>query len=98
MPEYDAGVAPLDNGKARWSPEELIEQKARDVAIDLCCRKHVLDEKVRNHVLRCALLGWGQSKLAEGAGVSIITVKRLEAADEDIQAHFANRHVGHGRV
>lgn len=36
-----------------------------------------------------ALLGWDQVKLAEAAGVSIITVKRLEAAGEDIHAHFA---------
>jgi transcriptional regulator with XRE-family HTH domain len=36
-----------------------------------------------------ALLGWDQAKLAEVAGVSIITVKRLEAAGEDIHAHFA---------
>jgi len=36
-----------------------------------------------------ALLGWDQSRLAEVAGVSIITVKRLEAAGEDIHAHFA---------
>ena len=36
-----------------------------------------------------ALLGWDQGKLAEAAGVSIITVKRLEAAGEAINAHFA---------
>jgi transcriptional regulator with XRE-family HTH domain len=36
-----------------------------------------------------ALLGWDQAKLAEMAGVSIITVKRLEAAGEEIQAQFA---------
>ena len=36
-----------------------------------------------------ALLGWDQAELAEVAGVSIITVKRLEAAGEDIHAHFA---------
>jgi len=36
-----------------------------------------------------ALLGWDQSKLAEVAGVSIITVKRLEGAGEDIHAQFA---------
>jgi hypothetical protein len=36
-----------------------------------------------------ALLGWDQAKLAEMAGVSIITVKRLEAAGEDIHARFA---------
>jgi predicted transcriptional regulator len=36
-----------------------------------------------------ALLGWDQARLAEVAGVSIITVKRLEAAGEDIHAHFA---------
>jgi DNA-binding XRE family transcriptional regulator len=36
-----------------------------------------------------ALLGWDQVTLAEVAGVSIITIKRLEAAGEDIHAHFA---------
>jgi predicted transcriptional regulator len=36
-----------------------------------------------------ALLGWDQARLAEVAGVSIITVKRLEAAGEDIHAQFA---------
>ena len=36
-----------------------------------------------------ALLGWDQAKLAEMAGVSIITVKRLEAAGEEIRAQFA---------
>ena len=35
------------------------------------------------------MLGWDQSRLAEVAGVSIITVKRLEAAGEDLRAHFA---------
>jgi transcriptional regulator with XRE-family HTH domain len=36
-----------------------------------------------------ALLGWDQARLAEAAGVSVVTVKRLEAAGEDIHAHFA---------
>jgi DNA-binding XRE family transcriptional regulator len=36
-----------------------------------------------------ALLGWDQAKLAEVADVSIITIKRLEAAGDDIHAHFA---------
>ena len=36
-----------------------------------------------------ALLGWDPVKLAEVAGVSIITVKRLEAAEDDIHAQFA---------
>jgi transcriptional regulator with XRE-family HTH domain len=36
-----------------------------------------------------ALLGWDQSKLAEAADVSVITVKRLEAAGEEIHAQFA---------
>jgi transcriptional regulator with XRE-family HTH domain len=35
-----------------------------------------------------ALLGWDQAKLAKAAGVSIITVKRLEAAGEEIRAQF----------
>ena len=36
-----------------------------------------------------ALLGWDQGKLAQASGVSVITVKRLEAAGEEIHAHFA---------
>ena len=36
-----------------------------------------------------ALLGWDQARLAEAAGVSVITIKRLEAAGEDINAQFA---------
>jgi len=36
-----------------------------------------------------ALLGWDQARLAQIAGVSIITVKRLEAAGEEIRAQFA---------
>ena len=36
-----------------------------------------------------ALLGWDQAKAAEAAGVSIITIKRLEAAGEEIHAQFA---------
>ena len=36
-----------------------------------------------------ALLGWDQARLADEAGVSIITVKRLEAAGEEIHAQFA---------
>ena len=36
-----------------------------------------------------ALLAWDQGKLAEAAGLSIITIKRLEAAGEEIHAHFA---------
>jgi transcriptional regulator with XRE-family HTH domain len=35
-----------------------------------------------------ALLGWSQTKLAEEAGLSVITVKRLEASDEQFQARF----------
>lgn len=35
-----------------------------------------------------ALLGWSQAHLAEAAGVSAITVKRLEAAEEAFQARF----------
>jgi predicted transcriptional regulator len=36
-----------------------------------------------------ALLGWDQATLAEAADVSIITVKRLEAAGDEIHAQFA---------
>ena len=35
-----------------------------------------------------ALLGWSQQRLADEAGVSAITVKRLEASDETFQARF----------
>jgi len=35
-----------------------------------------------------ALLGWDQATLAEAAGVSLITVKRVEAAGNEIQANF----------
>jgi transcriptional regulator with XRE-family HTH domain len=35
-----------------------------------------------------ALLGWSQQRLADAAGLSAITVKRLEAADETFQARF----------
>lgn len=35
-----------------------------------------------------ALLGWSQQRLAEAAGVSAITVKRLEASEETFQARF----------
>jgi transcriptional regulator with XRE-family HTH domain len=35
-----------------------------------------------------ALLGWSQAKLAEEAGVSVITVKRLEAQSEDFHARY----------
>ena len=35
-----------------------------------------------------ALLGWSQQRLAEEAGLSAITVKRLEASDEVFQARF----------
>jgi transcriptional regulator with XRE-family HTH domain len=36
-----------------------------------------------------ALLGWDQARLAEAASVSVITVKRLEAAGEELHAQFA---------
>ena len=35
-----------------------------------------------------ALLGWSQAKLAEEAGVSVITVKRLEAQNDDFRARY----------
>ncbi|MEH6678541.1 helix-turn-helix domain-containing protein [Phenylobacterium sp.] len=35
-----------------------------------------------------ALLGWSQQRLADAAGLSVITVKRLEASDEMLQAKF----------
>lgn len=35
-----------------------------------------------------ALLGWNQQQLADAAGVSAITVKRLEGSDEVFQARF----------
>jgi len=35
-----------------------------------------------------ALLGWSQQRLADAAGVSAITVKRLEGSEETFQARF----------
>ena len=35
-----------------------------------------------------ALLGWSQQRLADEAGVSVITVKRLEAQEEDFRARY----------
>ena len=35
-----------------------------------------------------ALLGWNQQQLADAAGVSAITVKRLEGSNETFQARF----------
>jgi transcriptional regulator with XRE-family HTH domain len=35
-----------------------------------------------------ALLGWNQQRLADAAGVSAITVKRLEGSNETFQARF----------
>ena len=35
-----------------------------------------------------ALLGWNQQRLADEAGVSAITFKRLEASDDTFQAKF----------
>lgn len=35
-----------------------------------------------------ALLGWSQQRLADEAGVSPITVKRLEGSEETFQARF----------
>ena len=35
-----------------------------------------------------ALLGWNQQRLADEAGLSAITVKRLEASEETFQAKF----------
>ena len=35
-----------------------------------------------------ALLGWSQARLAEEAGVSVITVKRMEASPETFHARF----------
>jgi len=35
-----------------------------------------------------ALLGWSQQRLADEAGLSAITVKRLEASEETFQARF----------
>lgn len=35
-----------------------------------------------------ALLGWSQQRLADEAGLSAITVKRLEASDETFQARY----------
>lgn len=35
-----------------------------------------------------ALLGWSQQRLADEAGVSAITIKRLEGTEETFQARF----------
>jgi transcriptional regulator with XRE-family HTH domain len=35
-----------------------------------------------------ALLGWNQQRLADAAGVSAITIKRLEASNDTFQARF----------
>jgi transcriptional regulator with XRE-family HTH domain len=35
-----------------------------------------------------ALLGWSQPKLAEEAGVSVITIKRMVASEEPFHARF----------
>ena len=35
-----------------------------------------------------ALLGWSQQRLADEAGVSAITIKRLEGSEETFQARF----------
>ena len=35
-----------------------------------------------------ALLGWSQQRLADEAGVAAITIKRLEASDETLQARY----------
>lgn len=35
-----------------------------------------------------ALLGWSQQRLADEAGLSIITVKRLEGSEDTFQARF----------
>jgi DNA-binding XRE family transcriptional regulator len=47
-------------------------------------------ELITNLQIRAAraLLGWSQTRLAEEAGVSVITVKRLEASLEGFHARF----------
>lgn len=35
-----------------------------------------------------ALLGWDQARLAEEAGVSVITVKRLETAEDELPGRY----------
>ena len=46
---------------------------------------------ISNRQIRAAraLLGWSQGRLAEAAGVSLMTIKRLEASDEAFNARFA---------
>jgi transcriptional regulator with XRE-family HTH domain len=46
-------------------------------------RDRVMREQIR---AARALLGWDQARLAEAAGVSLITVKRFEAADAAVSA------------
>jgi transcriptional regulator with XRE-family HTH domain len=45
---------------------------------------------ISNRQIRAAraLLGWSQSDLAGAAGVSLMTVKRLEASDDAFRARF----------
>ena len=45
---------------------------------------------ISNRQIRAAraLLGWSQATLAEAAGVSVITIKRLEASEEPFSARY----------
>jgi predicted transcriptional regulator len=46
---------------------------------------------ISNRQIRAAraLLGWSQTQLSRAAGVSLMTIKRLEASDDALQARFS---------
>jgi transcriptional regulator with XRE-family HTH domain len=45
-----------------------------------------VSRRITNLQIRAAraLLGWSQTRLADESGISLITVKRLEASDDDL--------------
>jgi hypothetical protein len=55
LPEHDAGIVALDDGKAWWISEKLIEAEAQHVSIEFRSREHILDKEIRNYPLHRAL-------------------------------------------
>jgi ribosome-binding protein aMBF1 (putative translation factor) len=53
-------------------------------SIDMAQRKSILKVSIRQIKAARALLGWSQEDLAASAGVSVPTVKRLEAAEGEL--------------